>query len=275
MTGTTRWPLSRGAVVALLVVAELAIAQETFVVLRGTAAPLSFGWSNAVATRGPALAEGGPARTFTVGFSPTVTVDIGYADLTVRTAQGPQVRASLSGGGPFSGFGAARPISAFADGTAVRITTPAHRSSGDNRMVTLVVPPSTRLDVVRAGDVTVDGLRADATIHAAGSGDVEISDFRAPSLRVVVPKGTATLRDVAAPRLEVTSAERIDATDVQAFSGTIESTGSRVTLAFAPGSDTLVTAEEGSQPVRTVRVGLGTGRLTVAAGDGNVTLTPP
>jgi DUF4097 and DUF4098 domain-containing protein YvlB len=102
-----------------------------------------------------------------------------------------------------------------------------------------------------------------------------------------------------ATRIDASSDDgRVEGTGLQVHDGTIESSNGRVTLGFAPGTDTVVNAETSNGSVRvsgfassavpathssddddddtpsarTVRIGAGTGRLDVHSSDGNITL---
>jgi hypothetical protein len=103
-----------------------------------------------------------------------------------------------------------------------------------------------------------------------------------------------------ANRIDASSDDgRVEGTGLQVHDGLIESSNGRVTLGFAPGTDTIVNAEtsngfvhvsgfassaapavhkssddddDDSPSARTVRIGAGTGRLDVHSSDGNITL---
>jgi len=290
--------ISRGTIIAALFVVELAIIGEAFIAIRGDrAAP--FGPSvEAQALSGPHLVEDGPHEIFDAGAHPALTVDIGYADLTILTGKSSQIDVSLSGDTEFGMFRTKAPIAARQDGDTIRIaTTSGHRwSMGDDRMVTVLVPPETRVTVVNAGDIRASGLRAEASFTSIGRGSVTVDDYDAPALQVSSSDGPIVLRRIVAPRLDATSSnDRVDGTALQVRDGTIESDG-RVTLGFATGADTMVTAKTSDGKInvsgfssdasghpssadddedassQTVRVGPGDGRLDVHASDGNITL---
>ncbi len=256
---------------------------------------------------GPALAgsrliEGGPAQRLAAGAHPVLTVDIGNADLTVVARKTEHVEVSLSPSTAFGPFRSTTPIAASEDGDAVRIATIHRRqwSMGDDRMVTVVVPPETEVTVVDAGDIKATGLRAAASFNSIGSGSVTVEDYDAPALRVAARNGPISLRQVAAARIDASSRhDRIDGTGLNVRGGSIECHDTAA-LGFAPGTDTLVSArtddgkvtlsglsaaastasggrsgEDGDEDSssQTVRVGTGSGRLDVRSRDGNIDLT--
>jgi hypothetical protein len=245
---------------------------------------------------GPNLKEGGPPRTFYAGTHPTLTVDIGYADLTIRTSSDVRLDVSVAPSHAFGMFRTTTPITAHEDGQAVQIAKADDDgwSMGDDRMVTVVVPPDTQVTVASAGNITVDGLRAPASITAAGRGSVTVEDFNASSLDVKASH-KIILDRVVATRVDVTSTDsRVEGTDLQVRDGRIESDGP-MSLRFAPGADTVVSANPGdgkvsvSGPVtvtsdagsksddddtsRTVRIGAGNGHLDARANDDDIALS--
>jgi hypothetical protein len=241
--------------------------------------------------------EGGSHKVFDTGKRPTLTIDIGYADLTIVARDGSQVDASASKASDFGLFRSKAPFTALQDGDAIHITTPGRNTwgSGDDRMVTVVVPPETAVTVLSAGDITATGLRADASIKSAGSGSITIEDYKAPTLRVA-SRDSITLSQVVADRLDASSKDgHVEGTDVRVRDGNVTS-DEHVTLGFAPGSDALISAETNDGKVhvsgfpagsaaaettssddddastRTVRVGAGAGHFSVHANDGSITL---
>jgi hypothetical protein len=294
--------ISRSTLIAALVVVELAIIGEMFVAFRGDQPPA---WpmqgTEAEAASGPNLIEGGAHMIFDGGAHPALTVNIGYADLTVLTGSSSQIDVSVSKSTDFGPFRSKAPITARKEGdTTLVMTTPGEGwTMGDNRMVTVVVPPATHVTIVKAGDIDVTGLRGEASIKAVGMGSISVEDYDGPALRVEASNGRISLNRIIAARIDVVSSDgRIEGTALQVRDGSIESSDGRVTLGFAPGTDTLVTAEvsdgkirlsglESASPAEThkssddddddsttqsVRIGAGTGRLDVRSSDGNIEL---
>ena len=165
----------------------------------------------------------------------------------------------------------------------VATTGEAHWIVGDDRMVTVIVPPDTEVSVTKAGDVRVRGLRAEASLQSVGSGSVTVDDFSGSALRIE-SHGRISLHQVSAPDLNATSNDgRIEGSAVQVRNGTIDADG-RVSISFARGSDSLVSAEasDGSVHIagqnfsgksQTMRLGAGDGSLQVHSNDGNINLT--
>jgi hypothetical protein len=248
----------------------------------------------------PGIAEGGPHQVFETGTHPTLSIDIGYADLTILTRDGSQIDVAVSRSTDFGALRATAPIWAHQHGEAVRIGTHEQQwTIGDNRMVTVIVPPATQVNVVNAGDIKVSGLRAETTINSAGRGNITVADFAGPGLHVTSSDGRVSLHGIKADRLDVTSSDgRVEGTALDVRDGNVESSDGNVALGFAAGADTLVSAETSDGSIRvsgfanasnagvqrttdddddsstqTVRVGAGNGRLRVHSSDGNIDLS--
>jgi len=288
--------ISRGMVIAALFVVELAILSEAVIAIRGGVGPMPGPFADMQGPSGDRLAEGGPHQTFDVGAHPALTVDIGYADLTILTTQRSRVDVSVSGSRAFGIFRAKTPLTAREDGDTVRIAASdtGKWSMGDDRMVTVLVPPETQVTVINAGDIKANGLRGEASFNSIGNGSLTVDDFDGPALHVASADGPIVLREIVAPRLEATSSDdHIDATSLQVRDGTVESDGP-VTLGFASGTDATVNAETSNGRIRvsgfnadtaaahkgsdddawsqTLRVGAGTGHLDVHSNDGDIRL---
>jgi hypothetical protein len=286
--------ISRGTIIAGLLVLELAIICEAVIAVQGGGQP--FHHSVAQAATGGRLAEGGAHQIFDAGVHPALTVDIGYADLTIVAHEGSQIDVSLSRSHGL--FQAREPIEAQKDGDTVRITAAddAGWTVGDSRMVTVLVPPDTQVNVVKGGDIKATGLRAESSFNSVGDGTVTVEDYNAPSLHAT-SDGRISLSDVVATRLDATSDDsRIEGSGLQVRNGSIEADG-RVTLGFASGTDTVINADTDDGKVsdsgfaagasmatsknngdddassETVRAGAGEGTLDVHTSDGNIHLT--
>ena len=293
--------IPRSTIIAALLVIEVAILGEALVAVRaGQAAPSPGRGVVAQAAAGSRLVEGGPHQIFDAAAHPALTVDIGDADLTILTSKAAQIDVSVSASNAFGVFRATAPIAAREDGGTIRIAAGReHRwSMGDDRMVTVVVPAETRVTVVEAGDIKANGLRAEASFNSVGSGSVTVEDYDAPALHVAASNGRISLHEIVAARFDAASSNgRVEGTALQVHDGSVESDGP-VTLGFATGADTLVTAEAKNGRVsvtglpaaasagtahrdgdddedsssQTVRFGAGTGHLDVHASDGNISL---
>jgi len=290
----------RYQLIAVLVVIELAIVSGMISAIRGGNEPWYSRGNEASAESGPNVAEGGSHRVFGVGGQPVLTVDIGYADLTIVTGSTGQIDVAVSKSEMFGPLRATAPITAEKTGDTVAIMTTGGPSwsIGDDRMVTVTVPPQTQVRVTNAGDISVEGLRADATIHSVGNGSIDVSDFNASSLRVRATNGPVSLHGVIATRLDASSRnDNVEGSALQVRDGNIESADGNVSLGFAAGTDTVVSADSSDGTVhvsgfpassfvgtprtssddddsasQTVRIGAGTGRLDVHASDGNIHL---
>lgn len=284
---------SRGTIVVALLAVELAVVGEIAIALRGGFPdPFSPPRGIAQAATEPKLIEDGPHRLFEAGSHPALTVDIGLADLTIVTTASPHIDVSLRSSRDFIPFGSHAVITARASGDAVTIAAGGgHRSSmGDDRMVTVVVPPDTQITVLDAGDIVATGLRGAASLRSVGSGSITLEDYDAPQLQVSARRGEITLRRVVASRLDAETAGGVDATALTVRDGRIES-GDDVKLGFAAASDASVTAlaKDGDVDVsglpdatgsssdeppssKTIRIGAGTGHFAVRASGGDITL---
>jgi len=291
--------ISRGTILAAILVAELAIVGTAIEAVRGNQIGPTFS-SPAFAqlTHGSHLIEDGPHQIFDVGPHPSLTVDIGYADLTIQSGNAKQIDVSVSPSPDYGLFRSKAPISAQEDGQTVRVgTAPEHGlTTGDNRMVTVVVPDGTKVTVLHAGDIRASGLRAEASFTSRGNGFIKIEDFDGPVLHVTTMNGPIIMHAVAVERLEASARnDRIDGTAMRVHDGSIES-GDRVTLGFAAGTNTIVNAdtddgkitatgfdagasvagarksEDDDSSSQTVRLGAGNGSLDVHTSDGNIHL---
>jgi hypothetical protein len=290
--------LSRGTILAAILVAELAIVGTAIVAVRGdqigpSFAPPAF----AQLTQGSHLIEGGPHQIFDVGPNPSLTVNIGYADLTILSGKAKQIDVSVSPSPDYGLFRSKAPITANEDGQTVRVGTVEHGlTTGDNRMVTVVVPDGTKVTVLHAGDIKASGLRAEASFTSRGNGFIKIEDYDGPALHLTAPNGPIIMHAVAVERLDASARnDRVEATALRVHDGSIES-GDRVTLGFATGTNTVVNADTDDGKItttgfsdgasvagtkknddddsssQTVRVGTGNGSLDVHTNDGNIHL---
>jgi hypothetical protein len=289
--------ISRGTILAAILVAELAIVGTAIVAVRGDQIGQSFAQpAFAQFAHGSHLIEGGPHQLFDAGPHPSLTVDIGYADLTIRTGKATQIDVSLSPSSDYGLFRAKAPITAHQDGQTVRVGT-MHESAlttGDNRMVTVVVPDGTKVTVLHAGNITANGLRAEAAFTSVGNGFIRIEDYDGPILHLTAMRGPIIMHAVAAERLDASAQhDRVDGTALRIHDGSIDS-GDRVTLGFLSGTNTVVNADTDDGKItatglnatadgtkknddddassQTVRVGTGNGSLDVHTSDGNINL---
>jgi hypothetical protein len=295
--------MPRSQLIAVLVAIEVVVAAWMIVAVRGDQSDQWSPWGSHVeAASDSNLSEGGAHKIFEAGSHPALNVDIGYADLTIRTGAPSQFDVSVSQSTEYGIFRATAPISATKDGETIHIMSDArHRwAMGDDRMVTVVVPPETRVVVVNAGDITADGLRAEATFNSIGNGSITVEDYDGPELHVAASNGRISLDRVVATRLNATTSNgRLEGTSLEVRDGKVESSNGRVTLRFAKGADTLVNAEASNGKIhvsglpaaasvqttdnsgdddndadnsvsRTVRLGAGNGQLDVEASNGSI-----
>ena len=276
---------TRSTIIAALLVVELAIVGEVIATVRPSQSSSSPGQTTFLGTAfGSNLVEDGPHRVFSVGAHPVLIVDIGYADLTIVVSKTVRIDASLRASSDYGPFRSRAPIAARKDGATIHVMSndQGRLSSGDDRMVTVVVPAATQVTVVSAGDIKAAGLRAETSIKSVGTGSVTLEDFRANALHVSTVNGDIVLDRISSGRLDVISRHGdIDATALLVRDGRVQ-TRDRITLRFAPGTNTLVSAttRDGSvsvsgndvPPSRQLRLGTGRGRLDVLSRSGDINL---
>jgi hypothetical protein len=295
--------LPRAQLVVVLVALEFAIIIGMVVAIRGDQNPWFSMGSETVQTSasGDHLDEGGGPQVFAAGAHPAVTVDIGYADLTIGTGSTPQIQVSVSKSSAFGPFRAKSPITATQSGGTVHVAVGDDPGwvIGDNRMVTLIVPPNTEVTVINGGDIRASGLRAIASFKS-NNGDIRIDDYDAPRLTVEATRnGDVTLHQIVASHLDVSSSNGdVEGSDLNVRDGHISSHDGSVKLGFAPGTDATVTAQAGGRvrvsgfpatasvpptragsgddnddsSLRTVRIGAGNGRINVNSGSDDIDL---
>jgi len=296
--------IQRGTLIAGLIVIELAIVGGAVSALQKDQPAFWPGSLFGAGTfAGPHLIEGGPHETFLVGARPALTVDIGYADLTIVTRNAPQIDVAVSKSTDFGPLRATASFTARKDGETIRIATAGGSkwSMGDNRMVTVVVPPQTQVTVVHAGIITANGLRAEASFNSAGRGSITVEDYNAPALHAS-SSGRISLHDIVTTRLDVTDHNsQVEGTGLQVRYGNVETHNGPVTLGFAASADTLVVVtshngtihaaglgpaaavtsghknsddddDDDDSSSRTFRIGGGNGHLDVQSHNGDVEL---
>lgn len=298
----------RATLIAVLIGVEVALLYGMAVALGGgmTLGPPGFGRPPGAA----ALRTFAP-QSFATGPRPALAIDVGMADVVIDTH--PDARIDVSVSDERRHIGSTAPIVAHSDGNTVHIVsdqTDFWSFMGDSRIIHISAPAATTVGIVNAGNVTLTGLRADATIvsgahfrsddgirvrdfhgalsASAGDGVIDIADAVCPDLHIVADDGRVTLTNVSAQQIDATSDDgRIEGTDLLLRDGRVTSADGRVSLRFAAGADTTVnaTVDDGhidvsgfsatpaDGPSQTVRVGSGNGRLDVHAGDGSIYLS--
>jgi hypothetical protein len=292
--------VQRLPLIAALLIVELAVVGGIFIAIRGDA-PAS--WAIHPHGSHEAAAGAGSSYSFVTGAGPELTIDVGYADVGIVTHASDNVDVSIPAAG-FSMIGPLAPITASADGDSVHIAAqPGHWSPlGDWRTVTVRVPDATRVNVRNAGNISANGLRAEASFNSV-DGTITVDDFAGPTLQLSAANGRLMLHTIVAERLDATSGNgRVEASGLQVRDGRVDSSNGRITLGFTNGADTVVSAATNNGKIRmsgltaaaaparaavdeddedddddasakTVRIGAGDGRLDVHASNGNITLS--
>src|SRR5450755_2398091 len=96
-----------GTVIAALLIIELAIFGEMFLAVKGSPTGQA---PAAPAARAERLVEGGPHRIFAADDHPALSVDIGYADLTIVASRDPGIDVSVRPSTSYGVFRANSPI---------------------------------------------------------------------------------------------------------------------------------------------------------------------
>jgi hypothetical protein len=315
----------RATLIAVLVGIEMALVFAMVVAMGGGPAARSGGWPGAPGGAASALTPLTAPLTFPAGDHPALAIDVGLADVTIDTHPVARIDVAVTDG--FRHMGSQAPITTRADGDTIRISaeeTDFWAFLGDSRVVHITVPPQTRVVIANGGNINVTGLRADATVNSGAHfhpGDgISVQDFRG-SLTATSPDGTIEVTDADCPELHVTSANgrvtltrvraqqifasssngRVEGTGLQLHDGRVASSNGRVSLGFASGADTTVTAgaanghvrvsgfaataatyvrggddaddDDDSSAAKTVRIGAGSGRLDVRASNGSIDLS--
>jgi hypothetical protein len=265
-----------------------------------------------------------PPSTFTAGSRPALAVDVGMADVVIDAIEGTRIAVSVSDS--HRHMGSTAPIVARDDNGTIRVTaneTDPWSFLGDSRTVHITAPPATALVIGHAGNITANGLRGDATIHSSASmrfsdgivvrdfrgsltattsnGNLDVVDADCTELHLSSSNGRVTLTRVTAQHIDATNSNgRLDGTGLRLRDGRVASSNGRVSLGFAPGANTTVTAassngrvnasglsaagatqntngavdEDGDPlPAKAFRVGAGSGRLDVQSSNGSIDLT--
>jgi hypothetical protein len=262
--------------------------------------------------------------TFSAGGRPVLAVDVGMADVVIDAVEGSRIVVSVSDW--HRHMGSSAPIVARDDNGTIRVTaneTDPWSFLGDSRTVHITAPPTTAVVITQAGNVAANGLRGDMTIHSSAStrfgdgivvrdfrgsltattsdGNLDVLDADCTELHLRSSNGRVTLTRVTAQHIDATNSNgRLDGTGLRLRDGRVASSNGRVSLGFAPGADTTVTAastnghvnasglsaagatqnansavdEDGDPlPAKAFRVGAGTGRLDVQSSNGSIDLT--
>lgn len=228
--------------------------------------------------------------TFAAGAHSALAIDVGMADVVIDAVPGTHIDVAVSDA--HMHVGSSAPITARDDGGTIRILaseTDAWSFLGDSRTVHVSAPPETAVVIANAGNVTVNGLRADATISsgahfhredgitvrdfrgsltaASSSGNLEVIDADCPELHVSSDNGRLTLTRVRARKIDASSSNgRVNGTGLQLRDGRVASSNGRVSLGFAPGADTTVSAASSNGRVNVSGLSVG-GTQTVRSDD--------
>jgi hypothetical protein len=322
--GRTWGMVPRATLIAVLVGIELALVFAMVVAMGGGPQAHYGSWPGAPAGAA-ALTPETPPLTFPAGEHPALAVDVGMADVTIDTHPLARIDVTVTDG--FRHIGSQAPIITRADGNTIRIS--ADESDfwaflGDSRIVHITVPSETRVVIANAGNINLTGLRADATVtsgaHFHPGDGISVRDFRG-SLTATSPDGTIEVTDADCPQLHLASSNgrvtltrvralqifasssngRVEGTGLQLRDGSVASSNGRVSLGFATGADTTITAgaangrvhlsgfaataasdvrgsddeddDDDSSAAKTVRIGAGSGRLDVRASNGSIDLS--
>jgi hypothetical protein len=253
----------RATVIAVLIGVEVALLYGMAVAIGGgvTVPPVGFG-----GPRGDAGVTAFAPQSFVIGPHPALAIDVGMADVTIDTH--PDARIDVSVTDSRRHVGSTAPITTHSDGQTVHVVSDQDdfwSFMGDSRVIHISAPAATTVGIVNAGNVTVTGLRAAATIVSGAhfrsddgirvrdfqgslsatvdGGTIDIADAVCSDLHVTADNGRVTLTHVTAPQIDATSSNgRVEGTDLQLHDGHVASSNGRVTLRFAAGADTTINA---------------------------------
>jgi hypothetical protein len=305
--------ISRSTLIGALVVVELGIVGMAVRAIAGDSAP----------TGPPAPGQphhhhfgGGvtpPARldrTFTLGATPHVVVDVHDVDVVVDAGSQPVVRAveSTSMAGYVSGT---IPVLSAETGPAeVRIASASdggvHVVFGElSRKLRVTVPVGAQVEIVSAGRIDATGLRAkliahspDGSVHvrnhrgdldlSTDSGRIELVDVQGADIAANTHDGRLYFTRVGAERMNGhTNSGRIYAVDLRVKDGALSTNSGRVAASFTGTSDAKITAKTGDGKIvveglpsaeadgdaRSVQLGAGSGHFEISTDDGGVTIS--
>jgi hypothetical protein len=274
---------------------------------------------------GPQSGRRPRAYQFPAGAHPLVIVDAAGVDVVVETQAIPRINVVMheERSGPFTGT--PQEISARDEGGTIHVTSDdvqqTHVFGREKLTLQIVAPPNTRITVTDAGDITLAGFRA-ATSLDSRDGAIDVHDFRGDltasnsdgridvtdadcsTLQVSASNGRLVLTHVNAAQVDASSSNgRVIGTAVQLRDGRVSSSNGRVSLGFAAGADTTVTAatsngrinvsgfadgpaslvktggddsdsdDDDAPAAKTIRVGAGSGRLDVHTSNGSIDLS--
>lgn len=297
--------LSRSTIIGALVVVELAIIGMAAGAIAGVPSPAGFAFPPLAFRHGANLSSTTLNRTLVTGPSPHVVIDVHDLDLAIETAEAPAVKVIETK----SSIGFVTDDSA----PVVQQTADGVRVHGENasdmgvfgRTLHLTVPPGARLEIISAGDIDADGLRA-KLIARSVNGVISISNHRgdldlsATAGRIVLTnvegsdiaantrEGRLLFRRVSADRLDASSdGHYIEAVDLRVVDGALTTRSGHVDVSFTGDSDATVNAHtddgrvhvrglptsDDSRSASVVHLGSGRGHFDVSTGDGSITIT--
>lgn len=208
-------------------------------------------------------------KTFEINATPSVYIDDSEAAVTVSVKPGSAV--SVREQSAHSGWirGEDTTLDVAQDDKGVRIVRaekmPTLVMFGSlHRTLDVVVPPGAHVQVANAGNISLTGLRENATLrsengsikvydhHAtivatSSNGRIELHDVSGPSVTASSDNGRIVLDKVQADALFVHADNgRITGSSVTTRGGTVQANNGRITLGLAQDSDVTVTAQASS-----------------------------
>jgi hypothetical protein len=301
--------ISRSTLIGALVVVELAIIGMCAKAVAGGPASGSLGFS--VPGFGGHLVESATTlnRTFALGTTPQVVVDVHDVHVIVETGNVPTVHVveTVDKSGYLTGTIPEMTAQQTEDG--VRVST-----SGDsdvtalgsfNRELRITVPPAARVEIATAERIDANGLRNKLVAHivegpiyisnhrgdldlSCSEGRIVLNDVQGGQIAANTRDGRLLFTRVAADRLDASSNDgRIAAVDLHVVDGALTTRDGHVNVSFAPDSDATIDVRTGDGKVHVsgldttnddrsstvVHLGTGRGHFEVSTGDGPITLT--
>jgi DUF4097 and DUF4098 domain-containing protein YvlB len=308
--------ISRSTLIGALVVVELGIAGMAVRAVAG---------DSAAPTGPPAPAQPGHHhnhfgasvtvppkldRSFALGATPHVVLDVHDVDVVVDAGSQPVVRAVESTS--VSGYvhGSVPALAAETGPGEVRIASSneggVHVVFGElSRKLRVTVPAGAQVEIISAGRIDASGLRAklvahspDGSLHvrnhrgdvdlSTDSGRIELVDVQGADIAANTHDGRLYFTRVGAERMNGhTNSGRIYAVDLRVKDGALSTNSGRIAASFTGTSDAKITAKTGDGKIvveglpsaeadgdaRSVQLGAGSGHFEISTDDGGVTIS--
>lgn len=302
--------MSRASIVAMLIAAEVLIVGLALYTVSGGKRSYAAGMQHVDFTPAAVspIAAGATPRIVVDDEDSRVTVAVSNDDLVhVRDLT------QMHGGVFSSGHYAQLHVTRTSDGVRIERPSGNHLSieifGFSRQAIEVLVPRGSQVEVARCSGAEVSGITGDVSVQSqdgritladlqgniaanSADGSVKATNVRGDRLSMETRDGHLTLQDVAAGALVATTRDGgIDARGIslqgQSPQATIHSGDGSVRLQLAPNADLTIDASTGDGRIvvdgsslprddsaqRTIRLGAGTGRMTVGTADGSINIS--